>query len=263
MKRAGWLAALVLAFVLAAGSPARAELVRVETVGSVPLGADSKGGSQARQAALEAGVRDAVVRAARDLASQAGSSASPEAIQAALGGDLLIYASRFRILEDRGEREPLLEQSSDATGEYVVTVEAYVDQARVRSHLASAGLLGAPLQPGARRPLRIQFEGVGSYPLWERIEKALGARGGAVRPLEFSRGRIVAELDTEEAGTTVVDRLAVALGDAIEVRSLGGDGGALLVAIAPRAVAEPASPAGAPSDPAMAPSESAPTPSAR
>ena len=45
--------------------------------------------------------------------------------------------------------------------------------------LARAGLLGAPVVPGARRPLRIAFEGVDSYPLWERIERALGSRGGA------------------------------------------------------------------------------------
>jgi hypothetical protein len=263
LSRTSWLAAAVIAVAVAFGAPARAELVRIETVGTVPLGATSRGGAQARQAALEAGVRDAVVRAGGDLASQAGSGASSEAIRAALGGDLLAYASRFRILEDRGERAPLLEQSPDATHEYVVTVEAHIDQARIRSRLAAAGLLGAPLQPGARRPLRIQLEGVDSYPLWERIERALGARGGAVRPLEFSRGRIVAELETEEAGSTVVDRLGAALGEAIEVRSLGVDGDTLLLAIAPRAVAAPALPAEPTIDPAMPPSEPAPTPSAR
>jgi hypothetical protein len=261
LSRGSWIAAIALALALA--SPARAELVRVETVGSVPLGAASKGGATARQAALESGVRDAVERAATDLASQAGSSAGPDAIRAALGNDLLVYAATFKILEDRGEREPLLEQSPGAQREYVVTIEAHVDRARVRSRLAAAGLLGAPVAPGARRALRIVFEGVDSYPLWERIERALGARGGAVRPLEFDRGRIVAEVETEEPSSTVVSRLGTALGDALEVSSAGMDGETLFVAIVPRVAPEEPAPAGAASDPAAPASEQSPTPSAR
>ena len=162
----------------------------------MPLAAGSSGGASARQAALEAGVREAVERAAVDLASQAGASASQDSVRAALGTDLLVYASQFRILEDRGERTPLLEQSPAAEREYVVTVETHVDRSRLRSRLQQAGLLGAPAQPGARRALRIAFDGVDSYPLWKRIERTLGARGGAVRPLEFARGRIVAEVET-------------------------------------------------------------------
>jgi hypothetical protein len=262
LRRTAWLAAIAFAVAMA-GAPARAELVRVETVGSVPLGAASKGGATARQAALEAGVRDAVEHAAQDLATQAGSSASPDAIRAALGSDLLVYAATFRILEDRGERAPLLEQSPGAQKEYVVTVEAHVDRARVRSRLAAAGLLGAPVEPGSRRALRIAFEGVDSYPLWERIERALGARGGAVRPLEFSRGRIVAEVETEEASGNVIGRLGTALGEAIEVRSAGMEGETLLVAIAPRVAPESAPPAEAPPGPAGPAGEPAPTPAAR
>jgi hypothetical protein len=258
LRRAAWIAAIALAIAMSAAAPVRAELVRVESVGSVPLGAASKGGATARQAALEAGVRDAVARAATDLASQAGSSAGPEAIRAALGNDLLLYAAQFRILEDRGERAPLLEQGPGAEREYVVTVEAYVERAKVRSRLVAAGLLGAPVQPGSRRALRIALQGVDSYPLWERIERALGARGGAVRPLEFSRGRILAEVETEEEAGAVVGRLGTALGEAVEVRSAGMEGETLLVAIAPRAA-----PGGAPSNPAVPASEPAPTPSAR
>jgi hypothetical protein len=218
---------------------ARAELVRVESVGSVPLAAGSSGGASARQAALEAGVREAVERAAADLASQAGASASQDSVRAALGSDLLVYASQFRILEDRGERAPLLEQSPAAQREYVVTVETHVDRSRLRSHLQQEGLLGAPAQPGERRALRIAFDGVDSYPLWKRIERALAARGGAVRPLEFARGRIVAEVETQEEGGALVGRLGTGLGTDFEVRSVGMDGDTLLVAIAPRVAPEP------------------------
>ena len=257
MTRTGRTFAVAVAFAALAAGVGRAELVRVEAVGSVPLAAGSTGGATARQAALEAGVREAVERAARDLASQAGAGASTEAVRAALGNDPLIYASRFRILEDRGERAPLLEQGAGAQREYVVTIEAHVDRSRVRMQLQHAGLLGAEPQPGARHALRIAFDGVDSYRLWERIERALGARGGAVRPLEFAHRRVVAELETEEEGGALVGRLGAALSDSLDVRSAGMDGETLLVTVAARISSE-AEPA-----PVAAPLEPTPKPSAR
>jgi hypothetical protein len=255
MMRAGRSFAVGVAFAALAAGVGRAELVRVETVGSVPLAAGSTGGATARQAALEAGVREAVERAALDLASQAGAGAPAEAVRAALGNDLLLYASRFRILEDRGERAPLLEQSPAAQREYVVTVEAHVDRSRLRSRLRQAGLLGAEPQPGARRAVRIAFEGVDSYRLWERIERALGARGGAVRPLEFAHRRVVAEVETEEEAGILVRRLGVALGETIEVQSAGMDGETLLIVVAARIPSEAeAGPAAPPSEPTKQPS---------
>jgi hypothetical protein len=255
MTRAVRSFALALAFAALTAGAGRAELVRVESVGSVPLAAGSTGGPAARQAALEAGVREAVERAALDLASQAGTGVSAEAVRAALGTDLLLYASRFRILEDRGERAPLLEQSPAAEREYVVTVEAHVDRSRLRSRLQQAGLLGAKPPPGARRAVRIAFEGVDSYQLWKRIERALAARGGAVRPLEFAHRRVVAEVETEEEGGTLVGRLGAVLSDTLELRSAGTDGETLLLAVAPRIPpeAEP-SPVAPPSEPTPQPS---------
>ncbi len=257
MKRAARAFAIAIALVALVAGTASAELVRVEAVGSVPLAAGVTGGSTARQAALEAGVREAVERAALDLASQAGASATTESVRAALGSDLLLYASRFRILEDRGERAPLLEQSANAEREYVVTVEAFVDRARVRARLQQGGVLGAAPQPGARRALRIAFDGVDSYRLWARIERALGARGAKVRPLEFARGRILAEVETEEDGGKLVGRLGSALSDTLELSSVGMDGETLLVAVAARIPPEAAT------SPSVPPSEPAPQPSAR
>jgi len=249
--------AIALAFATLVAGAARAELVRVESVGSVALAAGSPGGANARQAALEAGVREAVERAALDLASQAGTNATQDSVRAALGSDLLVYASQFRILEDRGERAPLLEQSPAAQREYIVTVETHVDRSRLRSRLQQAGLLGAPAQAGMGRALRIAFEGVDSYPLWKRMERVLGARGGAVRPLEFARGRIVAEVETAEAGGTLVGRLGTGLGNDFEVRAVGTEGETLVVAITSRAAPESAT---IPDAPAV---EAAPKPPTR
>ena len=56
MTRAGRTFAVAVVFAALAAGVGRAELVRVEAVGSVPLAAGSTGGATARQAALEAGV---------------------------------------------------------------------------------------------------------------------------------------------------------------------------------------------------------------
>lgn len=246
-RRAGALAVLLL---FAVPAPALAELVRVEAIGSVPLGAASAGGATARQDALEAGIREAVERTAIGLATQAGSTAPPDAVRAALAGQWKSYAVSYRILEDRGERTPLLETNPGAQREYVVSVEVEIDQGRVRSQLAKSGLLASPGTTRApTRGVRIALEGVESYPLWLRIRSALGARGGAVRPLEFSRARILAEVDTDEDAGTVVERLGRALGEDFALSPLGPDGDALRVAVVRRTVPEePAAPPGASSD---------------
>jgi hypothetical protein len=262
--RAGRSFAVVVVAAMFAAGTAGGELVRVESVGSVPLAAGATGGATARQAALEAGVREAVERAALDLAAQAGSNAKPEAVRTALGGDLLLYASRFRIVEDRGERAPLLEQSPTAEHEYVVMVETHVDRSRIRSKLQQAGLIGAAPKPGARRSLRIAFEGVDSYPVWKRIQRVLSARGGASRPLEFGHRRVVAEVETEEEASALIGRLSAALSDSLELHSVGMDGEMLLVAVKAPGPAEATVPAPDPNTaPAVSPAESAPAPSAR
>lgn len=227
------LGVLVIAGTLAAGT-VTAEVLRVEAVGSVPLAAGVNGGASARQAALEAGVREAVQRTALDLAAQAGSAAPSEAVVGALGQDPLPYATGYRILEDRGERDPLLETSPAAASEYLVTVSVDVDAAKIRRRLLDAGLLGAPAGV-SKRGIRITLEGIDSYPLWERIQRGLAARGGAVRPLEFTRGRVLAEIETDEAPGDLVKRLGTVLGDEVGVRSVGMDAGGIVVAIGPAA----------------------------
>jgi hypothetical protein len=241
---------------------AQAELVRVEAIGTVALGAGSGGGARARQDALEAGIRDAVLRTAQDLVLQAGSTADAEAVRAAVGYDAKSLAAAYRILEDRGEREPLLESSPGAEREYVVAVEVEVDRARLRSRLAQAGLLPAATTsaPGAAR--QVVLEGVDSYRLWLEIRDALRARGGEVRALEFAPGRIVAELGAEESLGSLAGRLAASLGERFEVQPLGDDPGELRIGIVRRPALDEMAPDAA--DPASsAPSDLSPAPSAR
>lgn len=251
-------AAAFLAWALLAPPGAIAELVREEAIGSVALGAGSKGGGTARQQALEEGVREAIARVGEELAVQAGATATPAEVRAVLAPEWKRFAVAYRLLEDRGERAPLLESNPGAQGEYVVVVEVEVDRERVRARLVEAGILGRPGVAG-RRGLRIRLEGVDSYPLWTKIRTALAARGGAVTPREFAPGQIVAVIDTDESGDAVVGRLAGALGPDFEVSNGGLDGDGLRISVARRlAPEEPgaASP-GAPRQPATPPAAEA------
>lgn len=253
---------LVLAALLAWPLGAGAELVRVEAIGSVALGAGSKGGATARQQALEAGIREAIGRVGEELAVQAGATASPGDVRSVLDPEWKRFAIAYRILEDRGEREPLLESNPGAQREYVVAVEVEVDRDRVRAQLVEAGIVARAGEPAGRRGLRIRFEGVDSYPLWTKIRTALAARGGAIEAREFSPGRIVAVLDTDESGDAVVARLAGALGPDFEIGNGGMDGEGLRVSIARRLPAEGlgAEPAPALQEPAAPPGTGAAPP---
>jgi hypothetical protein len=226
---------IALAWLLLLAPPrAVADLVRMEAIGSVALGAGSKGGATARQQALEAGIRDAIGRVGEELARQAGSPAPPADVHAALARDWKRFAAAYRILEDRGEREPLLEANPGAQREYVVAVEVEVDRERVRAELVEAGILTRPGAMAGRRALRIRLEGVESFLLWTKIRAALAARGGAIEAREFAPGHIVAVLETDESGDAVVGRLAGALGPDFDVATGGQDGEGLRVSIARR-----------------------------
>ena len=197
--------AIALAFATLVAGAARAEWGGVESVSWCRSRPGYRRRERAPGSARSGRPRSGGAGGARPSPPRPGvTNPAQHSVRAALGSDLLAVDRGFRILEDRGERAPLLEQSPTAQREYIVTVETQVDRSRMRSRLQQAGLLGAPAQPGMGRALRIAFEGVDSYPLWTRIERALGARGGAVRPLEFARGRIVAEVETAEAGGTLV-----------------------------------------------------------
>lgn len=257
---------LILSAVLGWPIGAAAELVRVEAIGSVALGAGSKGGATARQQALEAGIREAIGRVGEELAVQAGATAAPSDVRGVLDPEWKRFAVAYRILEDRGEREPLLESNPGAQREYVVAVEVEVDRDRVRAQLVEAGIVARPGAPAGRRGLRIRFEGVDSYPLWTKLRTALAARGGAIEAREFSPGRIVAVLDTDESGDAVVARLAGALGPDFEVANGGMDGEGLRISIARRLPAElPGDdPAPALREPATPPAaEASPPPASR
>lgn len=215
---------LALAIGLLGGSAA-AELVQVDAVGVAPAGAG------ARQAALESGLREAVLLVAGELAREGGAGAADQAVlEAALGPDLRSYAVQYGLSEDRGERPAQLVQEPGVEREYAVVVQAQVERGRVREALLRAGLLGSAA-PGGVHSLWLTVEGVDAWPTWERLRRALAARGGAVRPIEFARGVVVAEMQTDESNEALVERLRRAVGDSLGLSVNGSAPGTLRIRV--------------------------------
>jgi len=209
---------------------ALAELVRTDAVGVV---AAAPG---ARQAALQEGVHEAVLLVAVELAREAGArSDERDVLRRALGADLLPYAVQYELLEDRGERPAQLIQQPGVEREYVVLVEAQVERERVWDALIRSGLLGAPPTDLGVHSLWITLVGVDGWPTWERLRRALAARGGALHPVEFSRGIVIAEFQTDESNEALVERLHRAVGGSLDLALEHSEPGSLRLRVLARA----------------------------
>lgn len=221
-RRRSLVFALALGLVVPAAS---AELVQTGAVGAVAAGPG------ARHAVLEAGVREAVLLVAAEVAREAGARTDArDVLRRALGNDLLAYAAQYELVEDRGERPAQLVQETGVVHEYVVLVEAQVERTRVRDALMRAGLLGAASGTGVRS-LWITIDGLDDWQTWDRLRRALAARGGSVHPVEFSRGVVVAELQTDETNEALVERLRRALDGPHALELSGSEPGTLRLRI--------------------------------
>ena len=168
MKRAVGLAA-VIAFGLGVASGSFAEIRRVEAVGVVPLMPNRQASVDALDQAVQAALREAVSRVARDFLMEAEPGEGEEVeLEEVLGKRMVPYTARFRILDDQGERPALFAEDPRVTSEYVVEVEVFVDAERVQQRLVEAGLL-VP-DPGVGAVSRIELELRGR----QRARQAIG-----------------------------------------------------------------------------------------
>ena len=194
-----------------------ADLRRLETVGVVPMRAGAAAGAP-RDAAVRAAVARGVERVAEGLLTSRGGI--PEAdggtptdlapgLTPALGTDPFEYVSRFRILRDRGMRDPLLSRGDPGVQhEYVVEAEVTVDATRVRDRLQRFGWLEARSTTQGER-LRVVLEQLHSYQAYAGLRRSLlddvGVRSAV--PVEFSHGRGVLEVDTDLGPNSLVSAL--------------------------------------------------------
>lgn len=209
----------------------------------------------------ERATRDAVMRAALRVAYPL---LDPEALarepiepgqlaawlRALLGDDPLEYASRFRILEDRGVRPALFRTRLEM--EYVVVVEAHVDVDRVRDRLASRGLLleNAPDAPERRLEVVAELDSFQVYRAFREVLEQVPSVAAA-RPLAFERGQARLEIESYSGAETLMLALLRESPPRLVVEALGVGSDRLRVRVAWRDEArEPA-----PADPAAVPGE--------
>lgn len=212
-RGSGACAALALALALAAAPAAGSGLRRLESVGAVALRPDTADRRPPRDQAVRLALSGAVRRVALELLPDADPEGSDALLAEALGDDPQVYTPRFRILEDRGERPALFVQDPEVESEYVVLVEVHVDTERVRSRLASHGLLVVPSGEAARIRVRLEIQDLTSYAAYRELRRTLleGVGSRSVVPLEMQRGRALLAVDGAlEADALLAELLRVA-----------------------------------------------------
>jgi hypothetical protein len=258
--------AVVLALVIAA--EARAEIRRLEAVGTVPVHPGIQKNSL-RDAARDAGLAEAVRRVARDQldparssevlarAPTAGSAQRPDAesrldavLDEALGARALDYLSRFRILEDRGPRASLFSEEGGAESEYVVVVEALVDSDRVRARLERRGLPLVPEVPIEARRLTLEIVDLQDFRSLGQLSRVLAERlrMAAATPVEMQRGRAVLEVPSERDAAGLAIQLRDAAAPELAVEIVRAEGHHLVLRLRPSATAAAPPASSPPSD---------------
>ncbi len=214
--------ALGLSLALAAG----AEVRRMEAVGAVGIVPDAPSPVPLREAALDKALGDAVRRVALEqvdptaleatLATPGEISPDSDAVDgtagvldAALGNDPRSYATRFRILEDRGERPALFVEDPEVQSEYVIVVEVYVDADRVRQRLERGGIPLLSAEEVRRVRVRVVLLDLESYAALAAVREALldGVGAESVIPVEMERGRSVLAVESDREPSELLAQL--------------------------------------------------------
>jgi hypothetical protein len=214
----------------------------------VPLRADARPTAPPRDAAISRALSEAVRRVALQLLSAQDPAEVEPRLAAALEADPRLYISRFRILEDRGERPALFSDDAEARTEYVVVVEAMVVADRVRDALARAGLLSAPAGEAPLVRVSVEAEGLEDFASYRALRETL-LEGVGVRsalPVELAPGRAILMVESELAGEALLEALVRSAPPGLTLTPLGigPDRLQLRVALAPEsAPAEPETPA--------------------
>jgi hypothetical protein len=192
-----------------------AEVRRMEVVGAVPLDAKTRRSGIPKDRAIQEALWEGVSRVAADLLADSAIELEDgdDPLRAALGSDMVPYASSFRILDDQGERPTLFTDHPDAATEYVVVVEVQVDVDRVRDRLRSAGLLEIQGGLTALSGIELEARGLTDYRGYQALQALVQSeRVGAAsaEPREFERGRALLRVQAEWGARELLERLLAA-----------------------------------------------------
>ncbi len=220
-------------------APAAAQVRQMETVGAYPLSAGAKRSGSAREPAVKLALEEAVIQVAMDLVSGVKRREAAAFLPDVLGDDPLDYISRYRIIEDRGERPTQYSQDPGVEFEYVVLVESHIDSARVRSRLAKAGLLMTRARAPAQR-LLVVIDGNSDFEAYEALRRTLidRVRVKSALPVEMERGRIVLAVETSRSSRQLLENLLRSAPPGLLVTPVGSQVGGLTLRIELDAVPE-------------------------
>jgi hypothetical protein len=208
------------------------DVVRVESVGVAAVRSDS---ASARDAAVHKALLDAVRQIAQDLLATGAEDGFGEEqgdaeglepdvpenteLQRILGNEPLEYATRFQVVEDRGEGPALFGSDHDAETEYVVIVSVFVDRDRVRERLTRAGMALTPAGQEPQIRSRLILENLGEYWVYAEIRRVLleELRMRSAIPRAFAPGRGILELNAAHSPREFLDSLQRAVSDRMEL----------------------------------------------
>ena len=223
---------LALSGILQAPIAAARDVVRVESVGVAAVQPDA---GSPRDAAVRKALLDAVLQTAEDLlATGAGDEFGEEAgdvealeseaaqraeLQRILGNKPLDYATRFQVVEDRGEGPALFGSDPSVETEYVVIVSVFVDRDRVRERLTRAGMLLTPAGQELHIRSRLILEDLGEYWVYAEIRRVLleDLKVHSAIPREFTPGRAILELSAAQSPSEYLSSLQRSVSDRMDL----------------------------------------------
>jgi len=208
------------------------DVVRVESVGVAAVRSDS---ASPRDAAVRKALLDAVRQVAEGLLAtgaedefgegsgddedlESGAQESTE-LQRILGNEPLEYATRFQVVEDRGEGPVLFGSDLDAETEYVVIVSVFVDRDRIRERLTRAGMLLTPAGQEPQIRSRLILEDLGEYWVYAEIRRVLleELKMHSAIPREFAPGRGILELTAAQSPSEFLGSLQRSVSDRMDL----------------------------------------------
>jgi len=208
------------------------DVVRVESVGVAAVRSDS---ASPRDAAVRKALLDAVRQIAEGLLAtgaedefgeeqgdaedlEPGALENTE-LQRILGNEPLEYATRFQVVEDRGEGPALFGSDLDAETEYVVIVSVFVDRDRVRERLTRAGMALTPAGQELQIRSRLILENLGEYWVYAEIRRVLleELKMRSAIPRAFAPGRGVLELNAAQSPSEFLGSLQRSVSDRMEL----------------------------------------------
>ncbi len=220
MRRTLSVLVLALCFAVPAGA---ADVRRVDALGAAPMAGEGRSRGSPRDEALRRALQEAVWRIAIEQLASAGAMPEDAVVSGALGNDPLVYATRFQIVEDRGERPALFSDDPEIGSAYVVLAEVYVDVDRVRRQLSGAGLMGAPSgDAGGRFQTRVTLVDVQRWAEIQAVRTLLGEIGAeSAVPIELVRGRAVLAVESRHSAAELMVALRAVAPPELRLELLG------------------------------------------